>query len=157
MQTIWMALGAVLLLVGFAGCVIPVLPGPVLAYCGLLTLIPTDWCPSTVLLVTMGLLVAVVTVADYVVPAMGARKFNASRWRPSGCFVGTVVGIFFVPLGLVLGPFIGALVGELIAGKHLGAAVRGGFGALLGFLSGVLLKLAFCLATASVFVWRLLA
>ena len=152
MTLAWTIAGIVLLALGFVGCVVPVLPGPILGYCGLLALVPTERCPSTAVLVTMGVVVAVVTVADYLVPALGAKKFDCSRWGTWGCFVGTLVGLFFVPLGLLLGPFLGALVGELIAGKAVSAAVRGGFGALLGFLSGVFLKIACCVVLAFAFV-----
>ena len=149
----WQAVvGALFLVVGFVGCVVPVLPGPVLSYCGLLALIPTDRCPSAFVLVAMGLLIAVVTVADYVVPALGARKFDCSRWGTAGCFVGTIVGLFFFPMGILLGPFCGAVLGELIAGKSVGRALRGGWGALLGFLAGVVLKVLVCAAISVAFV-----
>ena len=148
-------LAGLLLLIGFIGCVVPVLPGPIIGYCGLLVLIPTERCPSTPVLVTMGLVVAAVTVADYVVPAIGARKFDCSRWGTVGCFVGTIVGIFFVPIGILLGPFLGAFLGELIAMKPIGAALRGGLGAFLGFLSGVFLKLLACVAMSVVFALAL--
>ena len=145
-------LAGILLLIGFVGCVVPVLPGPIIGYCGLLALIPTERCPSMLVLVTMGLLVAAVTIADYIVPAIGAKKFNCSRWGTAGCFIGTIVGFFFVPIGILLGPFLGAFCGELIARKPLGAALKGGFGAFLGFLSGVVLKLLACVAMTVVFV-----
>ena len=145
-----------LLLIGFIGCVVPVLPGPIIGYCGLLALIPTERCPSTLVLVTMGLVVAAVTVADYVVPAIGAKKFNCSRWGTIGCFVGTIVGLFFVPIGILLGPFLGAFLGELIAMKPIGAALKGGVGAFLGFLSGVFLKILACAAMSIVFVMALM-
>lgn len=145
-------LGAVLLLIGFVGCVVPVLPGPLVGYCGLLALVWTDKAPSTAVLVAMGAVVVVVTVADYVVPAIGARKFDCSRWGTVGCFIGTLVGVFFFPVGLLAGPFLGAFVGELVAGKAAPAAARSGIGALLGFLSGVVLKLLCCVAMSVVFV-----
>ena len=141
-----------LLLIGFIGCVVPVLPGPIIGYCGLLALNPTERCPSTLVLVTMGLLVAAVTVADYVVPAIGAKKFNCSRWGTAGCFVGTLVGLFFVPFGILLGPFLGAFLGELIARKPVGTALKGGLGAFLGFLSGIFLKILACVAMTAVVV-----
>ena len=147
-------LAGLLLLIGFIGCVVPVLPGPIIGYCGLLALIPTEKCPSTPVLVTMGLVVAAVTVADYVVPAIGARKFDCSRWGMAGCFVGTMVGLFFVPVGILLGPFLGAFLGELIARKPVGAALKGGFGAFLGFLSGVFLKILACVAMTAVVVYH---
>ena len=145
-------LAGLLLLIGFVGCVVPVLPGPIIGYCGLLVLIPTAKCPSTLVLVTMGLVVAAVTVADYIVPAIGAKKFNCSRWGTCGCFVGTIVGLFFAPVGILVGPFLGAFLGELIARKPIGAALKGGFGAFLGFLSGMFLKLLACVAMAFVYV-----
>lgn len=148
-------LAGLLLLIGFAGCVVPVLPGPIIGYCGLLALIPTERCPATATLVTMGLVVVAVTVADYVVPTLGAKKFDCSRWGTVGCFVGTLVGLFFVPVGILLGPFLGAFCGELIARKPLGAALKGGFGAFLGFLSGVVLRLLACVAMTAVFVLSL--
>ena len=145
-------LAGLLLLIGFVGCVVPVLPGPFIGYCGLLALIPTEKCPSTSVLVTMGLVVVAVTVADYVVPAIGAKKFDCSRWGTVGCFVGTIVGLFFVPIGILLGPFLGAFLGELVAMKPIGAALKGGLGAFLGFLSGMFLKLLACIAMSVVFV-----
>ena len=145
-------LAGILLLIGFVGCVVPVLPGPIIGYCGLLALIPTEKCPSTLVLVTMGFVIAAVTVADYVVPAIGARKFNCSRWGTIGCFVGTVVGLFFVPIGILVGPFLGAFLGELIARKPIDAALKGGFGAFLGFLSGVFLKILACIAMTFIYL-----
>ena len=148
-------LAGLLLLIGFVGCVVPVLPGPIIGYCGLLALVPTERCPSTLVLIAMGLVVAAVTVADYVVPAIGAKKFDCSRWGTVGCFVGTIIGLFFVPIGILLGPFLGAFLGELVAMKPIGAALKGGLGAFLGFLSGMFLKLLACVAMSVVLVLTL--
>lgn len=156
MLTVWIVLGAGLLLCGFVGCVVPVIPGPILGYCGLLALLPTEKSLSTLVLVFFGALVLAVTVADYVVPAMGAKKFECTRWGTFGCFIGTFVGLFFFPFGIILGPFLGALAGELIARKPLKAAVRGGIGALLGFLSGIFLKLVVCALMTIAFAWKVL-
>ena len=142
---------------GVIGCVVPVLPGPFLVYCGLLCLLPTPAAPSTLALVLFGALILVVTVLDYAFPAVGAKKFHCSRWGTWGCVVGTVVGLFFLPFGLLVGPFAGAVVGELIAKKSFGAAVWGGFGALLGFLSGLVVKVVACLGMAAYYVMRLVA
>ena len=149
-------LAGLLLLIGFFGCIVPVLPGPIIGYCGVLALVPPEKCPSTLMVVTMGLVVAAVTIADYVVPAIGAKKFNCSRWGTSGCVIGTIVGLFFVPIGILLGPFLGAFLGELIAMRSIGAALKGGFGAFLGFLSGVFLKILACIAMAFVYVMLVL-
>ena len=135
-------LGGLLLLVGFVGCVVPVLPGPVCGLLALCALWPTPAALAPASLAAVGAVVALVMVLDYVVPALGAKKFDCSRWGVFGCLVGTLVGVFFFPWGLLLGPFGGAFVGELVAGKTTAAAVKGGFGALLGFLVSVVLKFA---------------
>jgi len=135
-------LGGLLLLVGFVGCVVPVLPGPVCGLLALCALWPTPCALPMSHLAVAGAVTALVLVLDYIVPALGAKKFDCSRWGVFGCLVGTIVGVFFFPWGLILGPFGGAFVGELVAGKTTGAAVKGGFGALLGFLAGVVLKFA---------------
>ena len=150
MADIWLiVLGSICLLVGFVGCVVPVLPGVACAYAALWTLYPTSHALAGGKLLVGGIIAVVVIVLDYVVPALGAKKFDCSKWGVFGCTVGTIVGIFFAPFGLILGPFLGAVIGELIAGKAVSAAMRGGAGALLGFLAGVVLKFAAC----ALFTW----
>ncbi len=149
----WISLAFVLGVLGLTGCIVPVLPGPILAYCGLLCLLLTDAAPPMSALVFFGAATAVVTVLDYVVPAWGARKFQSSKWGVWGCFVGTIVGMFFMPIGLVAGPFLGALAGELIAGRRVAAACRSGIGSLLGFLAGTFIKFLLCLAILGYLVW----
>ena len=148
------ATGGLLLFVAFVGCIVPCLPGPVLGWCALLTLSFTRFALPTAWLAAAGAVTAVVMVLDYVVPAYGARKFNCSRWGIAGCMVGTLVGLFFMPFGIILGPFLGACAGELVAGRTMATALKGGFGALLGFLSGVFLKLCTVGAFAGLFAWR---
>ena len=143
------ATGAICLAIGFVGCVVPVLPGVACAYAALWTLYPTPFALTTERLLVGGAIAMVVIVLDYVVPAIGAKKFNCSKWGVFGCMAGTFVGIFFAPFGIILGPFLGAVAGELIAGKTLSAATHGGVGALLGFIAGVLLKFIAC----ALFTW----
>lgn len=145
--------GWVTLVVGFLGCFIPMLPGPPIAYCALLLAVATGdhTAPSVLVLMGMALLTTVVTVLDYVVPAWGAAKFNCSRLGTVGCFIGTIVGLFFLPVGVIVGPFFGALIGETSSGKNLGAALVGAIGALIGFLVGVVMKVACCGAIAYYF------
>lgn len=144
MDILCAVVSAILLAVSFVGCAVPVLPGPLLAFCGVLVLLPSRFAPMAPTCIVFGVVCAVVLVLDYVVPAFGAKKFNCSRWGMFGCFVGTIIGIFFIPWGVIVGPFAGAVAGELIAGKKIAASLKGGFGALLGFIFGVALKLAYC-------------
>lgn len=158
MDTVYLILaitGSCLFLVlGLLGCVIPVIPGPALSYAAMLLLLPTRFAPSVGECAAYGVACAVVLLLDYVVPAMGAKKFDCSRWGVAGCMIGTVVGMFFGFLGLILGPFLGAMSGEIMAGKNFSSSLKGGFGAFLGFVSGVLIKVTYCAVCAA---WCLLA
>lgn len=146
MELFLICAGWVLLVVGFLGCFIPMLPGPPIAYCALLLALATGdhTAPSLSVLIGTALLTIVITVLDYVVPAWGAAKFNCSRLGTVGCFIGTIVGLFFLPIGVIAGPFFGALIGETSSGKNLGAALVGAIGALIGFLAGVVMKVGCC-------------
>ena len=136
-----LALGGLLIALGFVGCIVPVVPGPVLAYSSLWVLVAFGASPGTERLAVGGAVVVAAVVVDYVLPALVARKFKCSRWGVVGCFAGTMAGLFFLPLGLLLGPFLGTVAGELVAGREVGASLRGGVGALLGFVLCLLVKL----------------
>ena len=137
-----MAIGAAAMLAGLVGCFLPVIPGPAIAYASLFALFAFG-CPLTTTQLTIGAgVLIVVTLVDYLLPSVCAKRFKCSGWGVFGCFAGSLVGLFFMPLGIVLGPFLGTIAGELIAGKNLAASVRGGFGALLGFVLCLGLKLA---------------
>jgi len=142
-------IGCLAALLGFVGCFLPVLPGPAISYAALWMLFASGCPPSTTqLVVGAGVLVGV-TLVDYVLPSVFAKKFRCSRWGVFGCFLGSIVGLFFLPLGLVLGPFIGTVAGELIAGKEIAASLRGGVGALTGFVMCLGLKLV----AVGLFTW----
>ena len=150
---ILVAVGGVLLILAFVGCVVPCLPGPVLGWCALLSLAFTRFALPTAWLAAAGVATGIVVVLDYVVPAYGAKRFKCSRWGVVGCALGTLVGMFFFPWGVLLGPFLGAIFGELVSGRTFGLALKGGFGAFLGFLSGVFLKICAVCAFTGLFVW----
>jgi uncharacterized protein YqgC (DUF456 family) len=150
----FIVLGAFLLVLAFIGCVVPVVPGPLLAFAGLLCArgIAPHTAPSMRTLVVALAFVVVVIVLDYVVPALVARKFNCGKMGVFGCVVGTIVGLFFMPIGLLVGPFLGAMVGELIAGKEVRQSLKGAVGAFLGYAAGILLKLICCGSLAAMFM-----
>ena len=144
MSIAYLMLSGLLIMAGIVGCFIPIIPGPIVAFCGLLCMTPTAHSPSLITLVIFGCITLVVTALDYVVPALGAKRFDCSKFGTWGCMIGTLLGMFFFPVGLLLGPFCGAFVGELIARKPVRAAAFGGLGAFLGFLSGVCIKVVTC-------------
>ena len=115
-----------------------------LAYCGVLCLLFTDAPPSMTALAAFGAAMIVVSILDYVIPMVGAKRFNCSKYGVLGVAVGTIAGLFFLPFGLVLGPFLGAFIVELIVKRSVADAAIGGIGALLGFLASVLLRMLLC-------------
>jgi hypothetical protein len=133
----------ILMILGIIGCLLPVLPGPPLSYFGILLLHFTKFADfSSALLITLAAVVVFVSILDYVVPVWGTRKFGGSKYGTRGATVGLIIGFFLGPLGIIIGPFIGAVVGELIFKDDMKYAIKAGFGSLLGFLTGIGLKLA---------------
>jgi uncharacterized protein len=98
----------------------------------------------------------VVSVLDYIVPVWGTKKFGGSKYGTRGATVGLVLGLFFGPVGIILGPLIGAFVGEMIFKDNIDYALKAGFGSLLGFLTGIGLKLAVSLVITFYFVKALI-
>lgn len=151
-------IGAICLVVAVLGCFLPVLPGPPVAYVGMLLLHFTDKVQYSVrqLLVWLVIVVAV-QVLDYFIPMLGSKYGGGSKWGNWGCAIGTVFGLFFLPWGVVVGPFLGAVVGELLGRNDLSQAVKSGIGSLLGFLFGTVLKLVLCFYFICQFCTSLLA
>lgn len=145
MDTFLIILGAICLLIGILGCVLPVLPGVPLAYCGLLLLHATDKVQfSWQFLVIWAVVTIIVQVLDSVVPIWGTKKFGGSKMGVWGSTIGLLVGLFFGPWGIVLGPFLGAVLFELIDGKNTRLALKAGWGSFVGLMTGTILKLICC-------------
>lgn len=146
MDILLIVLGAICMLLGLLGCVLPALPGPPVSYVGLLLLHCTDRIQfSLTEMLVLLLLVIVAQVLDYFIPILGSKYSGGTRWGSWGAFVGSVVGLFFLPAGLFLGPFLGAVAGELLGAADLARALKSGIGALAGFLLGTVLKLSLCM------------
>ncbi len=142
-------LGAALVLVGFLGSVLPIIPGPPISWAGLLLLKWTDYVDDHGAAYENALwillfFVILVTILDYVVPIMGTKKYGGSKRGVWGATIGVVVGLFFGPLGIIIGPFLGAYIGEITTGKKDREALRAAWGSFMGFLLGVGLKLMVC-------------
>lgn len=145
MDTLLIILGIIAQVVGLLGCILPMLPGPPLSYIGILLLHFTDKAQfSTWELVLGGIIVVVVLLLDYITPVLGAKYSGAGRWANWGSFIGTIVGLFFLPLGLIVGPFLGAVLGAIRDGNSNKGALKAGIGAVIGFLAGTVLKFVAC-------------
>lgn len=132
----------ILLLIGFLGSILPVLPGTPLSYIGIILMHLSSKVEfSTSFLVGWGIAVIAVQLLDYAIPIWGAKKFGGSKYATWGSMIGMILGIFFGPLGIILGPFVGAFVGELIAGKDKRNALKAAIGSFVGFLLGTISKL----------------
>lgn len=151
MEILLILLGIVCLVLGLAGCILPMLPGPPVAYVALVLLHLTPEADFSVTQLTVWLLVVVVVqLLDYFVPMLGSKYTGGSRWGTRGCLIGTIVGLFFMPMGIILGPFLGAVIGELLGGNNTAYALKSGIGSLLGFLFGTVLKCMVC----GYFAWQ---
>lgn len=148
-------LGVGLVLVGLAGAVLPALPGLPFVFGGLWALaFATDY--TRVGMVTLGILGALLVLGmllDFVAGSLGAKKFGASPQAVGGSLVGAIVGAFFGLPGLVLGPFIGAVAGELKARSTVGQATVSGIGAWIGLMLGIVAKLVIGLVMIGVFAF----
>ena len=150
MDALWLGLGVILMVVGLAGCVLPFLPGPPLCYIALLIQqLQSDPPYATDFLILWAVITVIITGLDFVIPIYGTKKFGGTKYGMWGCALGLFAGIWLGPLGIIIGPFVGALVGELLASSNSDQALKAAWGSFLGFLLGTLLKLIACF----VMVW----
>lgn len=142
MEVFFIIIGILLILIGLIGCFVPVLPGPPLAYISLLLLQIGPEVPfSLKFMLIMAGVVAAVTILDYLIPALGAKKWGGSKYGIIGVLVGVVMGIFiFPPFGLLIFPLIGAFTGEVLNGADSSQAFKAAFGTFVGLLFGTMIK-----------------
>ena len=127
---------------GLLGSVLPVLPGLPLSYIGLLLLHFTSIVQfSPAFLIVWLLIIIAIQVLDYFIPIWGTKFFGGSKYGTWGSTIGVIAGLFFAPWGIILGPFLGAVIGELIYGKSFTPALKAGLGSFIGFLTGTLAKI----------------
>lgn len=159
-MTLMYVLGAVLVLIGLAGIVLPALPGLPLVFAGMVL---AAWAEhftriGIATLVALGVLTLLSVAVDFWAAALGAKRVGASRPAIAGAIIGTIAGLFFGIVGVFIGPFCGALLGELMHGRRLdpaaiGQATKVGVGTWLGIVFGIALKLTLALAMLALFAW----
>tara|TARA_R110000868_G_scaffold9349_6_gene46788 strand:- start:16146 stop:16661 length:516 start_codon:yes stop_codon:yes gene_type:complete len=136
--------GFICMLIGIIGSFLPVLPGPPISWIGLLLLFLTSAIPQDWWFLGITLAIALFVFAmDYVIPAIGTKKFGGSKAGMIGTTVGLIVAIVFPILGIfgiVIWPFVGAYVGEIMNRANKKTALKAAFGSFLGFLTGTFLK-----------------
>ena len=154
LPTAYFVLAAVLIIVGFAGAVLPALPGVPLVFAGMLLAAWADHFQhlGAFTLSLLGVLSLLALAIDFVAGLLGARRVGASTRALWGATLGTFMGLFFGIPGLLLGPFVGAVIGELSAGSKVHKATSVGVGTWLGLLFGTLAKLALCFTMLGIFL-----
>ncbi|WP_274474006.1 DUF456 domain-containing protein [Mangrovimonas aestuarii] len=148
--------GLVFIILGIFGSFLPVLPGPPLSWVGLLLLYLTKAVPNNWTLLVITLVIAVFVFAlDYVIPAMGTKRFGGTKAGMLGTTIGLLVSIIFPILGIfgiIVWPFIGALLGELINKANSKTALKAAFGSFIGFLAGTFLKFIIAIVYSGLFI-----
>ena len=148
--------GFLLMLIGILGSFLPVLPGPPVSWIGLLLLYLTKVVPDDWVFLGITLVIALVVFAlDYIIPAVGTKKFGGTRAGMIGTTLGLLVALFFPvlgPLGIIIWPFVGALVGELMNKADKKTATKAAFGSFIGFLTGTFLKFVVTVVFLGLFI-----
>lgn len=147
MDIVLLILAFVFLGVGIVGSVLPALPGPPLAFAGLLTAYFTSYQPiGLVWLIIYGLLVIALLLVDLWLPALATKFTGGSSRGATGANIGMLLGLFIpIPFGIFIGAFLGSVVGELQTGKTNRQALKAAFGVFIGLVGGIVLKVVFCL------------
>ena len=145
---------------GILGCIVPALPGPFISWCSLLLffLLPDHEVSNTTLIIS-GIFMLIASALDYIVPVLGARQFGSSKEGIWGGIIGVFIGLFLSVTGvgvifIVLGPLIGTIVGDLIAGGTFTKALNSGLGSMIGFLVGTSIKLIFSISVFILFTFK---
>jgi len=158
MDIVLLVFGFIFMLVGILGSFLPVLPGPTISWIGLLLLYLTKVVPDDWLFLGITLVIALTVFAlDYIIPAVGTKKFGGTRAGMLGTMIGLLVALFFPilgPLGIIIWPFVGALVGELLNKADKKTATKAAFGSFIGFLTGTFLKFMVTIVYLGLFIMK---
>jgi uncharacterized protein YqgC (DUF456 family) len=154
MTTALWVLAILLILIGLAGILLPALPGAPLVFLGLLLAAWIDHFEKVgwATLLVLGFLTILSLVIDYLAAVYGVKRFGASRQAVTGSMIGVVVGLFFGIPGILLGPFLGAVIGELVANQDMLRAGRAGAGTWIGLVLGMSVKVAIAFTMIGIFI-----
>ena len=153
MDIILFVSGLILCLIGITGSFVPVIPGPFISWLAILIINLTDAVEFNLNFVLITLSVAVaIGLIDYLIPIIGVKKLGGTKSGQVGTFVGLVLAIIMIgPFGILVGPFIGALIGEMASKKSFSDSLKPAFGSLVGVVAGSMIKL--CLTLSYLFFY----
>lgn len=155
MDAFLVILGFMFACLGVIGSFLPILPGPITSWVGLLLLHLTSVIPQNWQFLGITLAIAlIIFIVDYFIPALGAKRFGGSKYGMYGTTIGLIVGLLSpIPFGLLIGAFVGALIGELLYDtKDTSRAIKASFGAFLGFLASATIKFSIAMVYLALFV-----
>ena len=159
MKALWTIVTLLIMAVGLAGTVLPVIPGILLIYAGyLLYGFATGWqAYGLAAIVGWSVVTALVLLLDFYAGAIGAKRYGASRSGAWGSLIVGLIGTLAAGFpGLILGPFVGAAAGELLRGRSYREALRSGWGTFIGFMVGSVVKIALGVVMVGTFIWWVL-
>ena len=153
---LWWILAGLIVITGLIGTIVPALPGIPIIFAGLVLAAwstdfePVGWGTIGVL----GALTILSVMIDFLAAALGAKRLGASQWAFWGATLGAIAGMFFGLPGIVLGPFVGAVLAELVAGRGTHQASRSGYGVWVGVVLGTAAKLAIAFLMLGIFLMK---
>ena len=154
MDIILIIIASLFIILGVIGSFLPVLPGPVTSWFGLLIAHFTDAVPMNKSFLIITLLIAIaIWVLDYIIPVIGTKRFGGTKYGVIGTTVGLIVGLIApIPGGIIIGPFFGALIGELINKNDAKTATKAAFGSFIGFLTSTFIKFVVAIIYLGLFI-----
>lgn len=154
MDIILIIIAAFIMLLGIIGSFLPILPGPLTSWIGLLILHFTDAIPMDKPFLIITLIIAIlIWLLDYIIPAIGTKRFGGTRYGMIGTTIGLIVGLLSpIPGGIIIGPFVGALIGELLNKSDSKAATKAAFGSFIGFLTSTFIKFVVAIIYLGLFI-----
>lgn len=158
MDTFLIILSALLMILGILGSFLPIIPGPVTSWVGLVVfhlteVVPFNW---TFIIIT-GIIAIGIAILDYVIPAVGTKRFGGTKAGMIGTTLGLIVGLIApIPGGVIIVPFVGALIGEMISQKELKIAFKAAVGSFVGFLASTFIKFLICVIYLGLYIVKVI-
>ncbi len=156
MDLLLVSLGGILMIVGILGSFLPVLPGVPVSWLGLLLLFLSPSLPMDYWFLGVTFIIAVFIYAlNWIIPAIGTKRFGGSRAGMIGATIGLVAGLIApIPLGVIIGPFVGAFIGEIMNKSDRRLALKAAFGSFIGFLASSFMEFIVAFGFLILFLWK---
>lgn len=142
------------MILGIIGSFLPILPGPITSWLGLFIIHFTEAVPMNKAFLLITLAIAIfIWLLDYIIPAIGTKRFGGTRYGMIGTTIGLIIGLLApIPGGIIIGPFFGALAGELLNNSDTNTATKAAFGSFIGFLTSTFIKFVVAVIYLGLFI-----